>query len=132
MELLITLGTDDGENLTDGHACDAKFFYLYKLSDDREEYVEQRRDIQLGLGQYPKSGIREMAMAGAAVFKSLNASVGKEFGPDLPNLLSKQFVCVLLRIGSLSKALEVVCDNLNRIGKERDKGEDRKHIVLKP
>jgi hypothetical protein len=44
MELLITLGTDAGENLTDGHACDAKFFYLYKFSDDREEYVEQRRN----------------------------------------------------------------------------------------
>ena len=130
MELLITLGADDGENLTDGHACDAKFFYLYKFSDDREKYVEQSRNIELGAGQYLESGRPEMAMAKAAVSEDLNASVGREFGLGLPNLL-KQFVRVLLRIGSLSKAVEVVCDNLNGIGEDRDKGEDRRHIVLK-
>jgi len=37
MELLIAFGTDDGENLANGHAGDAKYFYLYKFSANKEK-----------------------------------------------------------------------------------------------
>lgn len=130
MQLLIAFGTDDAENLTNGHAGDAKYFYLYKFSDNKEEFVEQRRNIELGAGQSLKPGSPEMAKARAAVFENLDALVGKEFGPGLLNLL-KQFVCVLVRIDSLGKAIEVVRNNLDRIREEKDKREDRKHIVLR-
>lgn len=130
MDLLIAFGTDDGENLTNGHAGDAKYFYLYKFSNSKEELVERRRNIELGAGQSLKPGSPEMAKARAVVFKNLDALVGKEFGPGLPNLL-KQFVCILVRINTISKAIEVVRNNLDKIRQERDKGEDRKHIVLR-
>jgi len=131
MELLIAFGTDDGENLANGHAGDARYFYLYKFSDNKEEFVEQRRNTELGGGQSLKPGSPEMAKARAAVFKSLDALVGKEFGPGLPNLL-KQFVCVLVRVDTLSKAIETVRNNLDRVREEKYKREDRKHIVLRP
>jgi predicted Fe-Mo cluster-binding NifX family protein len=131
MELLIAFGTDDGEYLTNGHAGDAKYFHLYKFSDNKEEFVEQRRNIELRGDQSLKPGTPEMAKARSAVFKNLDALVGKQFGPGLPNLL-KQFVCVLLRVDTLSKAIEVVRNNLDRIREEKDKREDRKHIVLRP
>ena len=131
MELLVAFGTDDGENLTNGHAGDAEYFYLYKFSNSKEELVERRWNIGLGAGQSLKPGSPEMAKARAVVFKNLDALVGKEFGPGLPNLL-KQFVCVLVRIDTISKAIEVVRNNLDKIRQEKDKGEGRKHIVLKP
>jgi len=84
----------------------------------------------LGAGQSLKPGSPEMAKARAVVFKNLDALVGKEFGPSLPNLL-KQFVCILVRKNTINKAIEVVRNNLDKIRQERDKGEDRKHIVLK-
>jgi hypothetical protein len=40
MELLIAFGTDDSENLTNGHAGDARYFYLYKFSDNKEKIKE--------------------------------------------------------------------------------------------
>ncbi|HIH96212.1 MAG TPA: hypothetical protein HA348_01760, partial [Thermoplasmata archaeon] len=128
MELFIAFGTDDGENLTNGHAGDARYFYLYKFSNNEEEFVEQRRNIELGAGQSLKPGNPEMAKARAAVFKNLDALVGKEFGPGLPNLL-KQFVCVPVRVATISKAIEVVRNNLDRIRQEKNKTEDRKHTV---
>jgi len=131
MELLIAFGTDDGKYLANGHAGDARYFYLYKLSANKEEFVEQRRNIELRGDQSLKPGSPEMAKARAAVFKNLDALVGKEFGPGLPNLL-KQFVCVLVRVDTLSKAIETVRNNLDRIREEKDKREDRKHIVLRP
>ncbi len=36
MELLIAFATDDGENLTNGHGGDARYFYLYKFSDNED------------------------------------------------------------------------------------------------
>ncbi len=131
MEFLIAFGTDDGENLTNGHAGDAKQLYLYKFSDNKEEFVEQRRNIELGGGQSLKPGSPEMAKARSAVFKNLDVLVGKKFGPGLPNLL-KQFVCVIIRVDTISKAIEVIRNNLYRIKEEKDKREDRKQIVLEP
>jgi predicted Fe-Mo cluster-binding NifX family protein len=131
MELLVAFGTDDGKNLTNGHAGDAKYFYLYKLSDDKEEFIEQRRNIELGGDRSLKPGSPEMAKARSAVFKSLDVLVGKKFGPGLPNLL-KRFVCVIVRVDPISEAIEAIRDNLDRIREEKNKGEGRKHIVLKP
>ena len=37
MELLIAFGTDDGGNLTNGHAGDARYPYLYRFSDNKEK-----------------------------------------------------------------------------------------------
>lgn len=71
-----------------------------------------------------------MAKARATVFKNLDALVGKKFGPGLPNLL-KQFVCMVVRMDSINEAIESIHNNLDRIKEEKDKGEDRKHIILK-
>lgn len=131
MELLIAFGTDDGENLTNGHAGDARYFYLYKFSHNKEELVEQTRNIELRRNQSLKPGGPEMARARAAVFENLDALVGKEFGRGLANLL-KQFVCVLVRLNTITKAIEVVRNSLDRIREEKGKREDRKHIVLRP
>jgi len=128
---LIAFGTDDGENLSDGHAGDARYFHLYRFSDTAEEFVEQRKNIELGDDQSLKPGSPEMAQARAVVFKNLDVLVGKKFGPGLPNLL-KKFVCVIIRIDSISEAIQAIRTNLDRIREEQEKGEDRQHLVLEP
>jgi predicted Fe-Mo cluster-binding NifX family protein len=130
MELLVAFGTDDGKHLTNGHAGDAKYFYLYKLSDDKEEFVEQRWNVKLDDPSL-KPGTPEMAKARDAVFYDIDALVGKKFGPGLPNLL-KRFVCVIVRVDPISEAIEAIRDNLDRIREEKNREEGRKHIVLKP
>jgi len=130
MGLLMAFGTDDGENLTRGHAGDARYFHLYRISEDRAEFVEKRNNIELGAGQSLKPGSPEMAKARSAVLKNIDALVGAEFGPGLPNLL-KRFVCVIVRVNSIKQAIEAVRKNMDRINEEKDKGEDRKHIILK-
>ena len=128
---MIAFGTDDGENLSDGHAGDARYFHLYRFSDTAEEFVEQRKNIELGDDQSLKPGSPEMAQARAVVFKNLDVLVGKKFGPGLPNLL-KKFVCVIIRIDSISEAIQAIRTNLDRIREEQEKGEDRQHLVLEP
>ncbi|HZX09781.1 MAG TPA: NifB/NifX family molybdenum-iron cluster-binding protein [Acidobacteriota bacterium] len=117
--------------MSDGHAGDARYFHLYRFSDTAEEFVEQRKNIELGDDQSLKPGSPEMAQARAVVFKNLDVLVGKKFGPGLPNLL-KKFVCVIIRIDSISEAIQAIRTNLDRIREEQEKGEDRQHLVLEP
>jgi len=99
------------------------------FSDNREELIERRRNIEK-VDPSLQPGSPEMAKARATVFKNLDALVDKKFGPGLPNLL-KQFVCMVVRMDSINEAIESIHNNLDRIKEEKDKGEDRKHIILK-
>ncbi len=115
----------------EGHAGDARYFHLYRFSDTDEQFVEQRKNIELGDDHPLKPGSQEMVKARAAIFKDLNVLVGKKFGPGLPNLL-KKFVCVIIRVDPLAEAIQAIRGNLNSIREEYDKGEERNHLVLKP
>jgi len=48
-----------------------------------------------------------------------------------PRLL-KKFVCVVVRTNTITSAIEVVHNNMDRIVEEKNKGDGRKHIVLTP
>ena len=57
--------------------------------------------------------------------------VGRKFGSNLLRLLGR-FVCVLVRTITIATAIEAIHNNMDRIGEEKNKRGDRKHIVLKP
>jgi len=42
MKFLIAFGTDDGKNLNNDHVGMAQYFYVYELSNGKEELVEER------------------------------------------------------------------------------------------
>jgi hypothetical protein len=64
-------------------------FSIYKFSDNEQQSVEQRRNIELGAGRSLKPGSPETAKA-------------------RPVVLLKQFVWVPARADTISKVIEVV------------------------
>lgn len=62
--------------------------------------------------------------------KNVDVLVGRRFGPNLPRIL-KKFVCVITRTDTINSAIKFVHDNMDRIIEEKNKGEERKHLVLK-
>ena len=131
MGFLIAFGTDDGEHLNSDHVGMAKYFYVYEFADGKDKLIEQRRNTSFTGDETAKHGDPEKARATSSVLQNVDVLVGKKFGPNLPRLL-KKFVCVLVRTDSLPVAVETVRHNMDRIAEETDKGEDRKHIVLRP
>ena len=75
-------------------------------------------------------GDPEKAKATSAVLEGVDVLVGKKFGPNLPRLL-REFACVLVRTNTITSAIEAVHNNMDRIAEEKNKGDDRKHIILK-
>jgi len=130
-ELLIAFGTDDGGNLNDDHVGMAKYFYVYRFSNDKEELVERRENVKFRGDESIKHGDPEKAMATSSVLENVDVVVGRKFGPNLPKLL-KKFVCIVVRTDTITNAIEAVHNSMDAIVEQKNKGEDRRHIVLMP
>jgi predicted Fe-Mo cluster-binding NifX family protein len=129
--MIIAFGTDDGENLNDDHVGMANYFYVYDFSVVKEELIERRKNVRFSGDESMKHGDPKKAQATSSVLQNVDVLVGKKFGPNLPRLL-KKFVCVVVRVHTIGNAIEAVRSNVDRIEREKNKGEDRKHIVLSP
>lgn len=130
MELLIAFGTDDGKNLNDDHVGMAKYFYVYKFSNNKQELAERRKNVKLKGDESMKHGDPEKAKATSSVLEGVDAIVGRKFGPNLPRI-SKKFVCVVARMEGVNQAVTAVRDNIYLVIEQKKRGEDRRHIVLK-
>ena len=130
MELLIALGTDDGINLNEDHVGMAKYFHVYKFSQEEEELVEKRENVKLKGDESMKHGDPQKAKTTSSVLQGVDVLVGKRFGPNLPRLVRK-FVCVIVRTDTLENAISIIRRNMEKIIAEKNKGEDRQHLILK-
>ena len=131
MDLLIAFGTDDEKNLNSDHVGMAKYFYVYKFCSNEEKFVEKRKNVEFKGDESMKHGDPAKARATSSVLKGVDVIVGRKFGPNLPRIL-KKFVCVVVRTDTIDSAIKIVRRNIDRIIEEKNKGEGRKHIVLKP
>ena len=131
MELLIAFGTDDGENLNNDHAGMAKYFHIYRFSNGKEELVERRENVKFKGDESMKHGDPEKAKATTSSLKGVDALVAKKFGPNLPRIL-KKFACIVVRTDTITNAIVAVHNNMDLILEQKNMGEGRKHIVLRP
>lgn len=132
MALLVAFSTHDGENLvTDDHAGTARFFDVYRFAEDQVEFVERRENSKYGGDETMRHGDPKKAKASLSALNGLDVWVSKRFGPNLPRLL-KKILCVVVRVDTIPEATELIEQSLNAVAGECEKGEDRKHLVLKP
>lgn len=130
MELFVAFGTDDGVNFNDDHFGMAKYFQVYKFSEGKEEFVEKRENVQFKGDESIKHGDPEKAKKTSSVLQGIDVLVGKRFGPNLHRLV-RRFVCVIVRTNTLKNAMGMVHQNIEKIIAEKNKGEDRRHLILK-
>ena len=131
MKFLIAFGTDDGKNLNNDHVGMAKYFHVYEFSNSKRGLVEKRENTRFTGDETMKHGDPEKAKVTSSVLEGVDVLVGRKFGPNLPRLLRK-LVCVVTRTDTVTSAIEIVHNNMDRIAEEQKKVNDRKHIVLNP
>lgn len=132
MELLVAFSTHDGENLVaDDHAGMAKYFDVYKVTEGTVEFVERRENSKYAGDASVKHGDPKKAQKSLSGVEGLHVWVNKRFGPNLPRLL-KKILCVVVRVDTVAEAGELIKQNLNAVADECEKGEQRRHLVLKP
>jgi len=132
MELLVAFSTHDGENLvTDNHAGTARYFDVYSFTDSEVKFVERRENSKYGGDESMKHGDPKKAQQSLHALDQVAAWVNPRFGPNLPRLL-KKLLCVIVRVQTIHEGVELIRDNFSAVVAECAKGEDRRHLVLKP
>lgn len=131
MELLIAFSTNDGESMLKGHAGQAKYFDVYRFSDEKAEFLTRRDNGKYKGDETLKHGDPKKAQATLEALDGLDVLVAKTYGPNLPRLL-KKLLCVVVRTPKISDAVEILRKNVKPVLQEYQKGESRKHLVLGP
>ena len=129
MKFLAAFATDDGKTLNHDHFGMAKYFYVYRFSDDEEEFMEKRENVKFKGDESMVHGDPKKAKATSSALQGIDVVVGRRFGPNILRLL-KKFVCVVVRKDTIDSAVEAVHNNIARVVQEKQRGENRKHIVL--
>ena len=131
MELLIAFSTDDGKNFNDDHFGMAKYFHIYKFADGKEELIEARENVKYKEDETLKHGDPGKAKATSSALGDADVIIGKKMGPNIVRLL-KRYVCIVTKTNKIADAIQLVHENMEKIIEEKNKGENRKHIVLRP
>ena len=131
MELLIALGTDDGDNFNEDHFGMAQIFHVYKFSEGKEKFVEARKNTRYQEDESLKHGDPGKAQAVSSILQDIDVIVGKKMGPNIVRLL-KKYVCIVIKATAINDAIGLIHRNMNKIIEEKGKGENRKHIVIRP
>ncbi|MCD6350642.1 MAG: dinitrogenase iron-molybdenum cofactor biosynthesis protein [Armatimonadetes bacterium] len=131
MKLLVAFGTDDGENLTDTHFGQSAHFDLYEVTPEGSTFVERRENAKYEEDESLLHGDPGKARSVMSVLGGVQAAVGKRFGPNLTRMI-KKIACVVVRVDTVAEALKLVEANLETVVAEYEKGEARRHVVLKP
>jgi len=130
MELVIAFATDNGKHFNDDHFGMAKYYHIYRFFEGGEEFIEQRQNVEFQEDESKKHGDPAKARATSSVLGGVDVLVSKKFGPNITRMLNK-FVCVVVRTNSISDAINIVKDHLEEVIKEKNKTEDRRHLILK-
>jgi len=119
------------KNLNNDHVGMARYFYVYRFSNGKEELVERRKNVKLQGDESIPHGDPEKAKATSSVLENVDVIVGRKFGPNLLRVTSR-FVCVVVRTDTITSAVKAIHNSVNLVVAQKNKGEDRKHIVLRP
>ncbi len=109
----------------------AKYFDVYQFTDGEAEFVERRENSKYAGDESMKHGDPKKADKSLSGLGNAQVWANRRFGPNLPRLL-KKLLCVVVRVDSISEVIDLIQANWDAVVKECAKGEDRKHLVLKP
>ena len=133
MNLKLACATDDGKTYVDEHFGEAKFYDIYTISKEGYEYIKRienttdEEDDENEMHGDPRKakGISEILKEEDGI----SVLVSRQFGLNIKRM-KKKFVPVIVRTEKIEDGLNIVKNNIDIIIAEKEKGENRNHIIL--
>jgi len=129
MKLRVAFATDDGETFMGRHFGDALFYDIYELDENQASFVkriENTVDEEEDVHADPK---KAKGISTLLLDENVTVVVSKIFGPNIKRI-KKKFVCIVVRDDEIDVGLKKICNNIEKIYIEWEKGKERKHILL--
>jgi len=129
MKLRVAFATDDGKTFMGRHFGDARFYDIYELDGDQASFIkriENTVDEEEDVHADPK---KAKGISTLLLDEKVTVVVSKIFGPNIKRI-KKKFVCIVVRDDEIDVGLKKICNNIEKIYIEWEKGKERKHILL--
>ena len=129
MKLKVAFATDDGKTFMGRHFGDARFYDIYELDEDQASFIkriENTVDEEEDVHADPK---KAKGISTLLLDEKVAVVVSKIFGPNIKRI-KKKFVCIVVRDDEIDVGLKKICNNIEKIYIEWEKGKERKHILL--
>ena len=129
MELKVTLATDDGKTFMGRHFGDALFFDIYEFDNDHISFIKRIKNIVDEEDDVHADPKKAKGISTLLLDEKVAVVVSKIFGPNIKRI-KKKFVCIVVRDDEIDVGLKKICNNIEKIYIEWEKGKERKHILL--
>ena len=127
MKFKVAFATDNGKTFMSRHFGDADFYDIYEIDGNKANFIKRidnTVDEEEEVHADPKKakGISKLLLN-----ENVNVVVSKIFGPNIKRI-KKKFVCIVVRDEKIDESIKKICNNINKIYNEWEKGEERKHL----
>lgn len=132
MKFKVGCATDNGKELKKGHFGDAKFYDIYQIDKENIEFCKRINNPKYEEEEKGDTGNSEKAKGITKPLKKegVKMMIGYQIGPNIVNMI-KNFVPAVSRNIDIEKTLMNVQKITKKVEEEWNKGETRKHIVIK-
>ncbi len=126
-KIRVAFATDNGKTFMGRHFGDADFYDIYEIDGNKANFIKRidnTVDEEEEVHADPKKakGISKLLLN-----ENINVVVSKIFGPNIKRI-KKKFVCIVVKDEEIEEGINKICDNIEKIYNEWEKGEERKHL----
>ena len=125
----IAFATDNGKTFMGRHFGDADFYDIYEIKGKKAAFIKRifnTVDEEEEVHADPKKakGISKLLFN-----ENVNVVVSKIFGPNIKRI-KKKFVCIVVKDEEIEEGINKICNNIEKIYCEWEKGAERQHLSL--
>jgi predicted Fe-Mo cluster-binding NifX family protein len=130
MKFKIACGTDDGQNFTNEHFGDSKYFLIYEC-DSLSKEISFLNKQENNSEEEEKHGDPKKAKGISSILKDIPVLLAFVMGPNIVRM-RKKFIPIISKEKDIQKTLEkfkeIIPEVINEI--EKVQGEDKKVFVI--
>ncbi|MEA1986445.1 MAG: NifB/NifX family molybdenum-iron cluster-binding protein [Candidatus Marinimicrobia bacterium] len=125
-KMKVAFATDDGKSFMGRHFGDAEHYYIYEIDNNNANFVKiidnNTEEEKMHADPKKAKGITNLLSE-----ENVNVVVSKIFGPNIKRI-KKKFVCIVVKEEKIEKSINNICNNIENIYNEWEKGKGRKHL----
>jgi len=130
MEFICACASDDGENFVERHFGEARYYFVYKVSDEGFDYIKKISNISVEEKTHADP-IKAKSVSSILKRGNVQVVITRRFGPNVKRV-KIHFVPVIIKNGIIEDGLKIISKNLDQVKNQWLKeGNQRKALVFK-
>ena len=126
-KIRVAFATDNGKTFMGRHFGDADFYDIYEIDGNKANFIKRidntvDEDEEIHADPTKAKGISKLLL-----HENVNVVVSKIFGPNIKRI-KKKFVCIVVKDEEIEEGINKICQNIEKIYNEWEKGEERQHL----